>query len=63
MTDEGIRQYLERNKWSVKAQECIVDIFNTSQQIINKYYDFDTDMATIITPHNSFTFKWILGNP
>lgn len=60
MTDSEIKQYLDENNWSVNAQDCILDVFNTSYQIIAKIYDFETNMMTIITPDNEFTFKWNL---
>lgn len=60
MTDPEIKQYLNENNWAIPAQEGVSKILNTSRQIIGTEYDFDTDMLTIITPDNKFTFKWIL---
>lgn len=61
MTDSEIKQYLDNNNWSIPAQEGISKILNTSKQIIETDYDFATDMITLITPDNKFTFKWILN--
>lgn len=63
MTDLEIQQYLDKHSWSVDAQNAFMDIFNTSPQIIDEIYDFASHMMTIITPENTFTFKWLLGNP
>lgn len=60
MTDIEIKNYLNKNNWSISAQEVISKILNTSRQIINMYYDFDNNIMTIITPKNTFTFKIIL---
>jgi len=61
MTDKEIKKYLDKNNWSIKANEAICKIFNTSPQITNKKYDFENHKMTIITPDNTFTFDWILG--
>lgn len=61
MTDPEIKQYLNENNWAILAQEGVSKILNTSRQIIGTEYDFNTDMLTIITPDNKFTFKWILN--
>ena len=60
MTDNEIEKYLSDHNWSVNAQDCLMDVLNTSYQIIDKHYDFDTSMMTLTTPDNMFTFKWIL---
>lgn len=60
MTDLEIKQYLDNQNWSVDAQDCVLEVFNTSHQILDKIYDFETSMMTIITPDNNFTFKWNL---
>lgn len=60
MTDIEIKQYLEENNWAILAHDGIGKILNTSHQIIDMDYNFDTDMITLITPENVFTFKWIL---
>lgn len=62
MTDPEIKQYLDENNWEIHAQEGISKILNTSRQIIDTDYNFDTDMITLVTPDNTFTFKWILKN-
>lgn len=63
MTDQEIKQYLNTHHWAVDAQDAFMDIFNTSSQIVDEIYDFDSHMMTIVTPENTFTFKWLLGNP
>lgn len=62
MSDIEIFSYLNDNDWSVKAQDFLMDVINTSKQIINKRYNRETGTMTINTPDNEFTFKWILGN-
>ncbi len=62
MTDHEIREYLDSHNWEVEAQDCLMDVLNTSYQIIDAHYDFDTGMMTITTPDNTFIFKWKLGN-
>ena len=62
MTDPEIKQYLDENNWEIHAQDGISKILNTSRQIIDTDYNFDTDMITLVTPDNIFTFKWILKN-
>ena len=63
MTDTEIKHYLDKNNWSVNAQDCLIKVLNTSHQIIDTIYDFETSMMTIITSGNEFTFKWNLGKP
>lgn len=63
MTDPEIKRYLENRNLSVKANDAIIDIFNTSPQITDKKYDFENHKMTIITPENVFTFIWVLGCP
>lgn len=60
MTDPEIKNYLEKNSWSIKAKDGIANIFNTSPQIINKKYDFENHIMTIITSDNTYSFNWIL---
>ncbi len=62
MTDHEIRECLDSHNWEVDAQDCIMKVLNTSYQIIDSHYDFDTRLMTITTPENVFTFKWKLGN-
>lgn len=62
MTDNEIYQYLSDHNWSVKAQDGLMDILNTSYQIECSYYDSATKTMTIITSDNIFTFEWRLGN-
>ena len=62
MTDEGIKQYLIDHQFQISASNGILDIFNTSYQIIDKHYDPDSGIMTITTPKNTFSFLWVLGN-
>ena len=62
MSDEEIKQYLLSHNFQIPASDGILDIFNTSYQIIDSYYDTDSSIMTITTPDNIFTFLWILGN-
>ena len=62
MSDEEIKQYLLFHNFQILASDGILDIFNTSYQIVDKHYDPDTGLMTIRTPDNTFTFLWILGN-
>ena len=54
MTDEEIKQYLLNHSYLIEAQDGILDIFNTSYQIIDKHYDPDSGIMTIKTPDNTF---------
>lgn len=64
MTDLEIKEYLIKNNWQIKASDGISKIFNTSHQITDEIYDYETQIMTIKTANkNTFRFKWILGNP
>lgn len=60
MTDNEIRQYLTSHYWKVNAQDCLMEVFNTSPQIISQEYDPKTGIMEIITPDNKFRFTWML---
>lgn len=62
MTDDEIQSYLEEHNYKVKASEATMKMINRSYQIIDTIYNEGTHTMTIITPENSFTFEWILGN-
>ena len=62
MSDEEIERYLSDHQFTIKAQDGILDIFNTSYQIIDKHYDPDISLMTITSPDNTFTFLWVLGD-
>ena len=62
MSDEEIKQYLIDHSYLIEAQDGILDIFNTSYQIIDRHYDPDSSLMTITTPDNTFTFLWVLGD-
>ena len=62
MSDEEIKQYLLDHSYLIEAQDGILDIFNTSYQIIDKHYDPDSSLMTITTPDNTFTFLWVCGD-
>lgn len=61
MQDAEIKEYLAKNNYAVDAQDCLMKVFNTSRQIIDSDYDFDTSLMTLTTPDNIFTFLWKLG--
>ena len=52
--------FVNMYSWSIKAKDGIANIFNTSPQIINKKYDFENHIMTIITSDNTYSFNWIL---
>lgn len=60
MTDDEIKEYLEKHNNKVLAQDGIMDILNTSRQIIDKNYDFETRKMTLRTYDNTFVFDWVL---
>ena len=62
MSDEEIKQYLINRQFQISASDGILDIFNTSYQIIDKHYDSNSGIMTIKTPDNTFSFLWVLGN-
>lgn len=61
MTDAEIKQYLLDNNGVVCAQDCIMNVFNTSPQIIAKNYNYETNTITFITKDNRFVCKWKLN--
>lgn len=58
MTDLEISNYLVQHYYKVNSQNFLMDVLNTSPQIINENYNFETKIMTIITPTNTFSFKW-----
>lgn len=58
MNDLEISNYLLRHHYKVKAQNFLMDVLNTSPQIINEEYDFQTRLIKITTPQNTFSFEW-----
>ena len=58
MTDLLILNYLSKRNFKVKARNFLMDVLNTSPQIIDEKYDFDTKKMSIMTPNNKFSFKW-----
>ena len=62
MTDEEIKQYLIDHQFQISASDGILDIFNTSYQIIDTHYNPISSVMTIKTPKNTFSFLWVLGN-
>ena len=62
MSDEEIKSYLLSHNFQILASDGILDIFNTSYQIIDSHYDPDSSLMTIKTPDNTFTFLWVLGD-
>lgn len=63
MLDTEILDYLAKHNFAVDAQDCLMRVLNTSRQITERNYDFNTGMMTIRTADNVFTFKWNLGKP
>ena len=62
MTDEEIIQYLRDRNFQVSASDGIMDILNTSDQIIDTHYNPRSSVMTITTPKNTFSFLWVLGD-
>ena len=62
MSDEEIKQYLLDHSYLIEAQDGILDIFNTSYQIIDTHYNPRSSVMTIKTPKNTFSFLWVLGD-
>ena len=62
MTDEEIIQYLRDRNFQVSASDGIMDILNTSYQIIDTHYNPRSSVMTIKTPKNTFSFLWVLGD-
>ena len=62
MSDEEIKQYLIDHSYQVPARDGIMDILNTSYQIIDTHYNPRSSVMTIKTPKNTFSFLWVLGN-
>ena len=62
MTDEEILKYLKDRNFQVSASDGIMDILNTSYQIIDTHYNPRSSVMTIKTPKNIFSFLWVLGN-
>lgn len=60
MSDIEIKNYLEKNNYAIPSRDCIMNILNTSHQIVNENFDFDTRIMTIETLDNTFTFKLIV---
>ena len=58
MTDNEILEYLQSRNFKVNAQDCIMDVFNTSFHIRDKIFDIKNMTMTIVTDENTFTFKW-----
>ena len=62
MTDEEILKYLRDRNFQVPARDGVLDILNTSYQIIDTNYNPVSSVMTIITPKNKFSFLWVLGD-
>lgn len=58
MTDHEISNYLVRHNFKVDPQNFLMDVLNTSPQIINEEYDFQSRLMKITTPQNTFSFEW-----
>ena len=62
MTDEEILQYLMNRNFQVPARDGVLDILNTSYQIIDTHYNHKSSVMTITTQKNKFSFLWVLGD-
>lgn len=58
MTDLEISSYLVQRNFKVNSQNFLMDVLNTSPQIINEEYDFQTRLMKITTLQNTFSFEW-----
>lgn len=58
MTDLEISSYLAHHNFKVDSQNFLMDVLNTSPQIIDEKYDFTTRIMTLITAQNTFSFEW-----
>ena len=61
MTDTEIMGHIKMNNYKINAQEFVLNVLNTSPQILDTIYNSENKMMTIITPDNEFTFEWVLG--
>jgi hypothetical protein len=61
MTDIEIMGYIKTNNYKINAQEFVLNVLNTSPQILDTIYNSENKMMTIITPDNKFAFEWVLG--
>jgi len=61
MTDIEIKEYIQTHQGAVKAQDYIMEIRNTSPQIIESFYDLNSGKVTLYTPDNTFMFQLILN--
>ena len=57
MSDNEILTYLQDRNYEVNAQDCIMDIFNTSCQIKERIFNIEDLTMTIVTDKNKFVFK------
>ena len=62
MTDEEIIQYLRDRNFQISAPDGIMDVLNTSSQIIGTHYKPMSSVMTIKAPKNTFSFLWVLGD-
>lgn len=62
LTDNEIREYLESKNWEIDATDAVMNIMNTSDQIISAKYNIKSSEMILITPDNIFKFKWKLKN-
>ena len=62
MTDEEILKYLRDRNFQVPARDGIIDILNTSYQIIDTHYNPRSTVMTVKIPKNTFSFLWVLGD-
>lgn len=60
MSDDEIKDYLVKHNWEVNAQDAVMDVVNTSPQIVKTEYDSDSGIMTLYTKDNVFRFLWRL---
>ncbi len=58
MSDAELLDYLRKNNYELNALDCLMNILNTTPQITDETYDFDSGIMTIMTPDHTFKFKW-----
>lgn len=61
MTDIEIKEYIQTHQGAVQAQDYIMEIRNTSPQIIDSFYDLESRNVTLYTSDNTFMFQLILN--
>lgn len=58
MTDLELEEYLNQHEWSIKPNDFIHDVMNTSPQVSISHYDSENKLMTVETGEMRFTFHW-----